>query len=211
MRTEETYNRIQEIKKLRRKKYGVISRTSTKNINLLKYVPMQCGYCGRVLSVQQTGKSDKPLFYARHGRAKEMQTGKVYRIHVNAKCYEYNLIKALKDILVSEELSKKYIDFETNDDDLSRLNKSVKSKSKSLKNISQSMDRLLDLYLINEIQKEPYIKKKNELESKIKIINSQIRKIKRKIAAIQKHEWNYESLYQYIEIAKLNWNRLNKT
>lgn len=201
LRTEETYNIIQEIRKERREQFSVVTRTSQFNINLLKYVPITCGHCGRVISVQQHGTIDTPLFKAYHGRSFELRTGKRCDIDINAKRYEYTLIKALQEILLSKELSKKYINFETNEDELKQLKKETKASTKSLNKLNQSKDRLLDLYLNAQIEKDSYLKKEEELTKKIEITSEQIEKLNRKTAAINKKEWNYETLYDYIEVA----------
>ncbi|MET3507078.1 recombinase family protein [Halalkalibacter oceani] len=201
MRTEETYNIIQEIRTARAEGFSVSTRTSTDNINLLKFVPITCGYCGRTIQVQQTSKKEKPRFYAQHGR-KDTASGERCDILVNAKRYEYNLIKALKEILLSEELSRKYIDFETKDEELEKLKKEVDHTKASLNKLNQSKDRLLDLYLDAKIEKDSYLKKEAELSGRIKALSDIVEKTERKIVAINKNDWNYESLYDYIEIAK---------
>src|SRR5690625_721393 len=97
MRTEETFNKIQELRKRRSKQFSISTRTSDNNINLLKYVPKQCSYCGRDLSVLQQGTAAKPRYYAQHGRKQSIRTGEVCDIYINAKRYEYNMMKALRD------------------------------------------------------------------------------------------------------------------
>src|SRR5699024_918081 len=109
LRTEETYNLIQKIRKKRSKKFNTHNRTSTTNINLLKYVHVTCGYCNEVIFIRQVDNKEKPRYIAQHGKS----TNSDYcKISINAKRYEYNIIKALRDILSSESLSEQYIKFE---------------------------------------------------------------------------------------------------
>lgn len=166
-------------------------------------MPITCGYCGRVIFIGQLGTQDKPKFIAQHGRAKEMSTGKKCSILVNAKRYEYNLIKAMQEILTSEEMSQKYINFETNDEELLQLKKIKETNLNSLKDLQQSRDLLLDLYLSKDIDKDRYVKRNSELDNKIDVLEEQANQTERKIAAINKKEWNYEALHEYISIANV--------
>jgi len=202
LRTEETYNQIQERRKERREKFSVVTRSSTKNIGLLKYVPLTCGHCGRVLYIQQTGRESLPLYATLHGKAKSIKTGKVCDLYINAKRYEYNLIVALKEILNSKELSKKYISFETNEEELQQLRLKVTRQRKELHTFSTAKDKLLDLYLSSDdVNKESYLEKETELSNKISTTSEQISKLERKITAINKKEWNYETLTDYMQTA----------
>lgn len=202
MRTEETFNKIQEMRKDRSKKHSVYRRVSDKNINLLKYVPLTCGHCGRVLYTSQQGARKMPVYVTYHGRSKSLKTGISCNLNMNAKRYEYNLMLALKEILTDKNLSKKYIDFETNEDELSNINKDIKKHEKNLKSTSAAKDKLLDLYLnTDNTTKEMYLNKEKEFTNKIDVLSSEIDKLKRKKNIIDKKEWNYESLYEYILIA----------
>lgn len=201
MRSEETYNRIQSLRKKRGKQYNVYTRTSTKNVNLLKYVPLACGICGRTLSVQQVSSKEKPRYYAEHGRRQTFD-GERCDILINAKCYEYNLIKALRDILQNEEMASKYIEFNDDDSELDDLNMKASKTNKTLKKLQESKDKLLDLYLTSDdLDKDLYTKKDADLTNKIKLESESLNKIKRNIDLINEKEWNYENLYEYIEIA----------
>src|SRR5699024_4144447 len=202
MRTEETYNKIQEIRKARASKYNVASRVSDRNIALLKYVPLTCGYCGRKLTVVQANRADLPQFNTQHGRAVELKTGHRCSIGINAKRYEYNLIKAICDILTSEELSKKYLDLDFNDDDLAKLEAEKKKLLDNIKMSSAAKDKLLDLYLNELINKDDYVNKKDEIQSKLDIITDQSIKVKGKIDAIKSNKLDYTTVKQYINISK---------
>lgn len=202
MRTEETYNKIQSLRKKRGQKYSLYTRSSTTNISLLKYVPLMCGHCGRVLFTSQQSISDKPVYITYHGRAKSIKTGKVCNLKVNAKRYEYNLIVALKDILNDEELSKKYINFETNDEELNKLKKDIQKQEQDLQKQSLAKDKLLDLYInTDNITKEFYLDKENDLTNKINAVSNHLNKLKRKKEVINKKEWNYEALHEYLRMA----------
>lgn len=203
MRTEATYNKIQEIRNRRAKENGVHKRVSQINIHLLKYVPITCGYCGRVIYVSQNGTSDKPIFNAHHGRQLSLKTNKRCLIHVNAKRYEYNLVKAVSEILQGKELSEKYINFDTNQDEIDFMNKMMDKNTKNLSDLKLSKDRLIDLYLDpdTQLKKSVFLEKQTQLDSQMKVLKKEINKYERKLKAINEKAWNYETLYQYIEIA----------
>lgn len=200
MRTEETYRKIQEVRKKRAAENGVHFRGSDINIHLLKYVPVTCGYCGRIINVQQGNKVTSPRFYAFHGR-KERFNGEICDININVKRYEYNMIKAIREILLSKELASKYINFESNESEIKELQGKINKASQSLKKLNESRDKLIDLYLTTDLNKDVYTAKNKELESKIKVTEENIEKLNRKLTALQKEEWSYENLISYLDIA----------
>lgn len=201
MRTEETYNKIQEIRKRRAGEFSVATRVSNRNIGLLKYVPITCGRCGRVLSVQQQGTVKYPKYITVHGRQRTVD-GSHCDIFINAKRYEYNMIKALFEILTNEDLSKKYIQFENNETELAALKKSYKQNKKTFDKLQLSKDKLLDLYLSDMIDKQSFADRNEKLETQIKVSAELVNQIDRKIKLIKESEWNYENLMQYLEIAE---------
>lgn len=203
MRTEDTYNKIQEIRKRRARENGVYKRASQKNIHLLKYVPITCGYCGRVIYISQHGTSDKPRFNAHHGRQLSIKTNKRCPILINVKRYEYNLIKAVTEILKGKELSEKYIKFDTNDDEIKFMNAQMKKNKKNLSDLKLSKDRLIDLYLDpdTQMEKSVFLEKQKQLDSQMNLFEKEIKKHERKLNAINEKSWNYETLYEYIDIA----------
>jgi|SRR5690625_347312 len=209
MRTKETYDKIQEKRKARSRVYGVHKRISTKNIDLLKFVPITCGYCGRTISVQQHGTSKHPKFVAYHGRSRTID-GNRCDISINVKRYEYNLVKALNDILKNEELASKYINLEKDTDDLYALKKEKDNIAASYKKMTESRDKLLDLYLTSDISKDVYLNKNNELKNKIKKTKEMLDQLERKIKSIQKEEWNYENLKSYLRIVSDFGTRLTR-
>src|SRR5699024_4640505 len=145
------------------------------------YVPLTCGHCGRVLYTSQQGKRKMPVYVTYHGRSKSLKTGIECNLNMNAKRYEYNLMLALKEILFDENLSKKYIDFETNEDELNYINTSIKNLEKDLSKTSAAKDKLLDLYLSTDnTTKDVYLKKENEFTYKINTLSTEIDKLKRK-------------------------------
>src|SRR5690625_1127703 len=53
LRTEKTYDQIQSIREKRANQFGTYTRTSTENINLIKYVPITYGNYTLLLSVMR--------------------------------------------------------------------------------------------------------------------------------------------------------------
>jgi len=199
LRTEKTYDQIQSIREKRANQFGTYTRTSTENINLLKYVPITCGYCDRVISVQQVSSKEKPRYYAMHGRRKTVNDE--CDILINAKCYEYNLIKALRDILTSEKLASSYIEFKADGEELRFLNKQLDQHKKSLDKLNKARDRLLDLYLTSDLDKVIFVARDDKLSGQIEATKSELEKTKKNIDLINKKEWNYEALSEYMGIA----------
>lgn len=201
LRTEETYNRLQEVRKKRAVESNIASRKSNINISLLKHVPLTCSDCGRVLFTQQRGPSNAPTYVTQHGR-KDTVSGHRCGIYVNALRYEYNLVKALRDILTSEKLSSKYINFQYDDSEKKQLEVDFKNQQKSLNELTAAKDRLLDLYLGGGIEKNAYLKKDEEMQRKINVVKSLFTKTDRKLTVIRNNEWNYETLKQYLHFSK---------
>lgn len=203
LRTEETYNRIQEEKLKRGKQFSVAGRKNTKNIHMLKRTNLTCGRCGRKIVISMHGFKDRPLYYAKHGRKTSVKDGHSCDISINTVRFDSNVIKALKDVLTSEDLAKKYINIEYDENAVSDLKEKIKGMEKALIDLQASADRLLDLYISGAIRdKEKYVTKEKEINSKINLQKTALDKLKRKLHAIDSSSFSYKSLFQYMSIAK---------
>lgn len=201
LRTEETYNRINEERKKRGEQFSVAGRKSTTNIHMLKRTYITCGLCGRKIYNQQRGTKDKPVYRLFHGRRSRFN-GEICKINVNSKRFDEQLLTAIKEILTSEELARKYIQIDHDEESINELKKEIKTLEKSINNLKLSQDKLLDLYLSgNRMTKEKYISKENEIKSKLEIEMDQLDKLKRKLHSIDTSSFTYENLYQYMEMA----------
>src|SRR5690625_6812494 len=76
--------------------------------------------------------------------------------------------------------------------------------------MTESRDKLLDLYLTSDISKDVYLNKNNELKNKIKKTKEMLDQLERKIKSIQKEEWNYENLKSYLRIVSDFGTRLTR-
>lgn len=202
LRTEETYNRIQEEMAKRTEQFSISGRKNSKNIHMLKRTYLTCGLCGRKLSIEMHGTKEKPRYYAKHGRKIRIKDGTRCGISINAIRFDQNILEALKSILTSEEMAKKYIDIDSDEEEVSDLKSKLKTSKKAIDKFKNSQDRLLDVYLSGDLSKNRYLEKDKEIESKVKIEEEAYEKMEMKLKAIDRNNFNYESLYQYMMIAR---------
>jgi DNA invertase Pin-like site-specific DNA recombinase len=202
MRTEETYNKLQIERKKRGEQFSVSGRKNTENIHMLKRTNLTCGKCGRKILIATHGTKKSPLYYAKHGRKLRIKDGSICDININSVRFDKNILKALKNILVSEELAKEYINIDHNEEEISNLKNKIKSMEKDLTDLRSSAERLLDLYLSGGLNKDKYMEKEKELNSKLTIQEEELEKHKRKFEAIESSSFTYENLYQYIELTQ---------
>lgn len=202
LRTEETYNRIQEERKKRTKQFSVAGRKNTNNIHMLKRTELTCGECGRNIAISMHGSKVRPIYYAKHGRKTSLKNGHSCDISINTIRFDTNITRALKDVLTSEKLAKKYIDIEYNEEEVNNLKTEVKALEKAMTDLNASADRLLDLFLSGGINKSKYTEKEKEITTKRNLQDDDLNKLRRKLSAIDSSSFTYESLYQYMAIAK---------
>ncbi|MFD2046050.1 recombinase family protein [Ornithinibacillus salinisoli] len=200
LRTEETYNKIQEEKEKRSGQFSVSGRKNSDNIHMLKRTHITCGHCERTISISQHGTKERPNYYAKHGRKKSIKSQ--CDLSINTVRFDNNIIKALKDVLTSEELAKKYIRIEYDKNEVNILKSEIKQQEKTITDLKASLDRLLDIYLSGDLKKDKYLEKEKVFHSKIEVQEETLIKLKRKLTAIDSSSFTYESLYQYMAIAK---------
>lgn len=202
LRTEETYNKLQIERKKRAEQFSVSGRKNSENIHMLKRTNLTCGVCGRKILIATHGSKKNPLYYAKHGRKLRIKDGSICDININSVRFDKNIIKALKNILTSEELAKEYINIDHNEDEIAALKNQIKSVEKGLTDFRSSADRLLDLYLSGGLKKDKYMEKEKELNSKLIFQEEELDKLKRKFEAIESSSFTYENLYQYMELTR---------
>ncbi|WP_078597150.1 recombinase family protein [Evansella clarkii] len=202
LRTKETYERIQEERKKRGTIYKATSRRR-ENLNILRRTLVTCGLCGRKLSLQQNSPWHDPNYYLKHGRKQMgLKEEAVCDISVNTKRFEPNLIKAIKDILTDESFAMKYINLETTPDDLTELKQKTSIAKKNMQAVQEKIDRLLDLYLDGKFSKEQLDQRQKQLEIQLNQLEEEYKQATAKLEAYKRKEWNYETIYAYLEIAK---------
>ncbi|WP_156290739.1 recombinase family protein [Oceanobacillus salinisoli] len=202
LRTEETYKKLQIEREKRGNQFSVSGRKNTNNIHMLRRTSIKCGHCGRKIAVQMHGTKQKPKYYAKHGRKTRMKDGHTCDISINTERFDGNVIRALKDVLTSENLAKKYINIEYDEKEITNLKKEIKECKKSIDNLKSSADKLLDLYLIGKLKREKYLEKDKEINSKIEVQEETLNKLERKLQAIDSSAFTYENLFQYMAIAQ---------
>lgn len=202
LRSEETYNKLQIERKKRGEQFSVSGRKNSDNIHMLKRTNLICGHCGRKILIAMHGTKKSPSYYAKHGRKLRIKDGSVCDININTVRFDKNIVKALKNILTSEDLAKEYINIDHDEKEISILKDKIKSVEKSLTDLNGATDRLLDLYLSGGLKKDKYIEKEKEFNSKILIQEEELDKLKRKLNAIESSSFTYENLYQYMELTR---------
>jgi site-specific DNA recombinase len=200
LRTEETWKMLQ----VEREKRGVqFNVTYRKRVDLhpLRRTLINCGLCGRKISLSQNGYKDKPRFYLKHGRKLKVSDRSVCDISINTVRIEGNMSKSIKAILEGEETAKKYIDLETSLEDTSLLENQITMLDKELLNLQSKSDKLLDSYLDGLFTKEKVLEKQSAIESEINSKQNELSKLRSKLEVIEKNKWNYSYIYDYLEMA----------
>ncbi|WP_078428806.1 recombinase family protein [Alkalihalobacterium alkalinitrilicum] len=203
LRTRETYDLIQEERTKRGKLFKVTSRRRP-DVHILRRTLITCGHCGRKLGIQQNGLKESPVYYVKHGRKMRLSDRSTCDISVNTIRFEYNLTAAIKEILSGEDLAKKYIKLETKKSDVDEIAAQLKDINKSIETLHEKIDKLLDLYLDADVKlsKEKLVERQKSLENELEFQQKRQRQLEAKLATLKKNEWNYNMIYQYLEVAK---------
>lgn len=201
LRTKETYDRIQEERKKRGKIYKVTSRKRD-DLHILRRTLLTCGLCGRKLILQQNGAKKSPRYYVKHSRVMRLNDESVCELSINTCRFEDNIIKALKDILTDENLAMNYVDIQVDNEEVNELQASLKNINTTLDEKKEKLDKLLDLYLEGLFSKGQLAKKQKSLEQEVNNLEDLKKGIEIKLEMYKKREWNYEMLYEYLEIAE---------
>lgn len=201
LRTLETYEKIQEERRIRATHYKATSRRK-ENLHILRRTASMCGVCGRKLSLQQNGTLENPTYYLKHGRKRRIKDETVCDISINTKRFESNLIQAIKDILSGEEQAKNYIKLDINKDDIKQLESQIKKLDKTIRDLQGKLDRLLDLYIDGAFKKDDLLKRQTEIENELNSHSNEKKQLSAKYEALKKKEWNYEMIYDYLEFAE---------
>lgn len=171
--------------------------------HILRDVYTTCGSCGKKLLLKQTGDQKYSLhYYLGHSTEYSKPTySEGCGLSINTIRIEFNLIQAIKDILTSEETAKRYIQFEYGQLDIDQLNEDIAAANKQLGVVQQKLDNLLDLYLDGAFSKDALNTKKVTLENERDLHTTKKRQLEAKKEAIQANMFNYDTVYQYLQIA----------
>lgn len=199
LRTEETWNKIQKIREQRGKLFKVTSRQRD-NLHILRRTYITCGECGRKILLEQHGTNKKPRYYLKHGRKMSLKDESICDISINTIRFEDNILKAIKEILTSEELAKKYIELEFDDIEIKLLEKQVIQNKKKIKKLEEKLDNLLDLYLDGPFSKEKLIEKQEKIESELVFFKEQIEPLITKVELLKSQTWSWDLVYEFLEM-----------
>ncbi|HFK2719206.1 TPA: hypothetical protein ACG1DY_005060, partial [Escherichia coli] len=186
-------------RKNRIEQFSLSGRKNSDNIHMLRRTKITCGICGRVINISQHGTKDKPRYYLKHGRKKRVADGTVCDINFNTVRVDNNILKAMKEMLMGEEMAKKYLNLEINEAEIATIKEKIKESEKTLNKLHESLERLLDLYVLGKFKKEKYLEKEFEIESNIDQHKKMLQQFKAKLEAIDKKSWNYDTFYEYLE------------
>lgn len=201
LRTKETWEKLQIERAKRRDQFKANGR-SRDDLHILRRTYITCGECGRKILLAQHGEKDKPRYYLKHGRNLRISDQTTCDININSVRFDNNIIKAIKEILASEEQAKKYMELDFDSKEVDLLTKNVRSNEKKISELKLKIDKLIDLYLDSpHMSKLMLSEKQSSLESELTIITEQYKSLKAKLEIIKNQTFNYEYIYELLEVA----------
>lgn len=201
LRTEETYQKIQEEKEKRSSQFKSTSRQRD-NLHILRRTSIVCGECGRKILLEQKGTKVNPRYYLKHGRQLRIRDGSVCNININTIRVEKNIIEAMKSVLAGEDQAKKYIDLDINSSEVELLEKQVRTQESLIKNLQGKLDKLIDLYLETpNMSKELLANKQTTIENELSLVTKQHDQTKAKLKVLKNNSWNYNFVYALLSMA----------
>ncbi|KEP27248.1 recombinase family protein [Bacillus zhangzhouensis] len=192
LRTIETYEKICKIRKEKFKRKKVVFH------HFLRKVYFKCDECQRKLSIVHSKNSyaTEGYFYLAHGRHIDC------KVSINSIRFDQNITKAIKEILKSENMAKKYVKIDHTQKDLEDMKKQVKAERNNLKKFSEKKDLLLPLYLDGKFSKEQLDKQYTMLETQEEHHKKQVRSLEEKLHLIKSKMFNYDLITSYLSVAE---------
>ncbi|MGM0969742.1 recombinase family protein [Bacillus pumilus] len=192
LRTLETYEKICKIRKEKFK------RKKVEYHHFLRKVNFKCAECQKKLSVVHSKNSyeTEGYFYLAHNRHYDC------RVSINSIRFDKNITKAIKEILKSESMAKKYVKIDHTQKDLEDMEKQVKAERKNLTKVSEKKDLLLPLYLEGKFPKEQLDKQYTMLEAQEEHHKKQVRSLEEKLHLIKSKMFNYNLITSYLSVAE---------
>ena len=170
---------------------------------LLRHVHLTCGDCGRKLLVHMSGsKKYNVHFYIVHGQPLRDKDQSKCRMSINTMRVEKNLIQALKGVLTSEELAKKYIQLDYDQNDVAQLGQDSKKTNKLKNDVQTQIDKLLPLYLSGDWSKEQLDQQKKLLDNQLKVHTDRLLQLQKKLELVKANLFNYDMVIQYLAVAE---------
>ncbi|MGN7409936.1 recombinase family protein [Sporosarcina sp. SAFN-010] len=210
LRSKENYDRIQH----RVKNNDIQFPSYRHDHHPLGLLNIECGICNRKIRLQQAqaDKTGKRRWYLSHnGRLADPCPAEP---RYNALQVVRPLTKAVKDILLSEETAKLYLDIEFTDTErLNELEIKANFLQTSIVENNEKLDKLLDLYVDGKWSKEKLDNKSKEIELKSLEFNKTLTDVLKKIELIKSDQYSYEIIIDnltYIEEHLASIHRLEE-
>lgn len=201
LRSKDTWEKIQKEREKRSKQFKATSRQRD-DLHILRRTAVTCGDCGRKVMLSQHGTRKTPRYYLKHGRRVRMKDQSVCDISINTIRFENNIMQAIKEILLSEETARKYIDLNQDESEIKILEKQLKANESQLTKQQAKLDNLLDLFLDSPFSKERLTKKQFEIENEIDNIKQISQPLKAKLELLKNESWSYDLVLEALEAAE---------
>jgi site-specific DNA recombinase len=199
LRSEDTWRKIQAKRKAKYQRRAPVYPHILRNINTT------CGCCGKKLTLKQSGNAEYAFhYYFLHGTEYKATYSANCGMSINTIRIEFNLVRAIKDILTSEETAKRYIQFEFSQADIDQLTADIAATNKLLQSVQGKLDNLLALYIDPEspFSKDALNSMKVNLEAEREVHQNRKRQLEDKKEALAANMFNYDAVYQYLAVAE---------
>jgi site-specific DNA recombinase len=199
LRTEETYNKIQVERFKRGNQFNAYSR-ETDELHLFRRTTFECGECGRKISLSQHGTKKTPRFYLKHGRNRRVSDQYVCDISINTVRIEPQVRMALAEILKGKTFAAQYVNLDLHSGDLLKHEKTINSLGKNINDLEIKKNRLLDLFLDGNFDKDVLTKKQEEIDVSLNQLSTQKIELDSKLKLLQSKTWGYKKIYEYMQV-----------
>ncbi|MEK4700405.1 recombinase family protein [Solibacillus sp. FSL R7-0668] len=207
LRTVETFERIKYLIETNTKPFP----TTRKNHHPLARLHITCAECGRKIALQQGEKSQYGGYrwYLAHnfGLATPCPLDQKY----NAVRITRPLVLAVKNILLSEDTAKNYLDIEFKDESqIALLEQKILNLQKMISDNNGKIDKLLDLYLDTKLTKDKYEEKVNSIETENKSLKVNYDEINTKIELMKAEKYSYDALIENLAVVEEHLSTIHR-
>lgn len=192
LRTLEDFETIQDILAGKRNRKAA-------DPHILRSIDIKCASCGNAISVHKISQSNKEDNYALMHTYEGTREHCEVKPYINTRRVEKSFIKAVKDILKSENIAKQYIDPANYDNSqISDLERSIKLYKKQASEIHLKKDRLLEVYLSGRWSIEKLDEEGAKLDKELEAIDKSLERDKNKISLLKANKLNYETVVSFL-------------
>ncbi|MGE7946521.1 recombinase family protein [Lysinibacillus sp. NPDC093688] len=197
----DTYPKLRSLEEFEVIQDIIAGKRNRKNADphILRSVDIRCASCGNVISVHKISQSnDEDNYTLKHTYELTRELCEV-KPYVNTRKIEKSFIKAVKDILKSEDIAKQYIDPSNYDNSqISELELSIKQHKKQAADIHLKKDRLLEVYLSGRWSIEKLDEEGAKLDKELEAIEKSLERDKNKISLLKANKLNYETVVSFL-------------